>query len=76
MTGALGSEAALVARRVRAAHQAAGQPDLPELAALWSECSRALLTNGQAGDVVAARAALADYEAAALEAVRKAVAGV
>ena len=34
------------------------------------------LAFGQAGDVVAARAALADYEAAALEAIRKAVAGV
>lgn len=76
MTGALGSEAALVARRVRAAHLAAGEPDLPELAALWSECSRALLTNRQAGDVVASHAALADYQAAALEAIRKAVAGV
>lgn len=72
MTAALGSEAALVARRVRAFHEAAGEPDVPALPGLWSECSRALLTSRQSGDVVAGRVALARYETAAVSAIRKA----
>jgi hypothetical protein len=73
VTGApLPAEAALVARRVRAFHERAGSPEVPTLAALWSECSRALLTSRQSGDVVAGRVALARYETAALAAIRKA----
>jgi hypothetical protein len=73
VTGApLPAEAALVARRVRAFHEAAAEPDVPTLPGLWSECSSALLVARQSGDVVAGRVALARYETAALAAIRKA----
>jgi hypothetical protein len=73
VTGApLPAEAALVARRVKAFHERNGSPNVPELAGLWSECSSELQVAKQSGDVVAGRRALAQYEHAALAAIRKA----
>lgn len=65
-------EVAATARRVRAAHQAAGSPRLAELDRLWQRLEGDLAAPVAREDAAGVEAALARYERDALEAIRKA----